>query len=178
MKSILKLVGLPILATILACRPPSMEATAQDPAQRAQSLEQQLIRAQQSTLELKDALHKVAQELAAEKAASRVAIVKLETENAELKRLCEHMEKELVERVQSEADALAALRAAQGHASTLTKERGRMRAEQAAKPPATPGAAAPFGVTPAPEPDAPSVSKPPAPDHDPFGSRPARPDAK
>ena len=193
MKSIFKVVGLPILATILACRPPSTEIDAQDAAQRAQSLEQQLIGVQQSILELREELHKVTQKLIIEKATSREAVVKLETENAALERRCEHMERDLAELVRSEAEAMAALRAAQDMVAALMKERDRMRAEQAAKPP--PKAAAdphrqedqagrpqvvregepddPFGVAPAPEPDDPfGIAPAPEPD-DPFGVTPA-----
>ena len=213
MKRIFELVALAILTTSLGCRPPSTNAPAQDatnapaqdatnapaqdaaeaPAQDAaegpRSLEQQLIRAQQSIVELQAELHRISQELAAEKASAREAVVKLEVENQELKRHRDELEKHLAERVRSEAEAMAALRAAQDMVAALMKERDKMRAEQASKPPPKGAGDAqrqddqadrskmapdgetddPFGVTPAPETDAPSVRRPPAPDHDPFG---------
>jgi hypothetical protein len=134
MKSIFELVGLAILVTSLSCMFPPVRATAQDAGQGPLSVEQQLIRAQQSILELKEELHKVKQELAAEKAAARQAANKLELENEHLKRRREEMDKRLAELVQSEVDAMARLHGEQGIVAALIKERDRMLTGQAAKP--------------------------------------------
>lgn len=72
--------------------------------------------------ELQDKLDKETAELAAEKAARRQALAKLETEKAELERQRDEQDKRLAALVQSETDALAQLKATQEAEAALRAE--------------------------------------------------------
>ena len=85
------------------------EATAAVPL----GLRYQVQKQKDANTELKDKLDKTSEQLAAEKAAKRQALTKLETEKAELERQRDEQQKEIATLVQSETDAVAALQATQ-----------------------------------------------------------------
>ena len=94
------------------------EATAEKPL----GLRLQVQRQKERNQEVKDQLDKITAELAAEKAAKRQALSKLETENAELQRQRDDQDKRVAALVQSEADALAQLKATQEAEAALRVE--------------------------------------------------------
>jgi len=92
-------------------------------------LQHQLENAKARNTELKDRLDQLEGALAAEKAAKRQALSKLETENEELKRERDQTEKEHAKLVQSQREAVAAMQATQETLTALRKEVDTLRAD-------------------------------------------------
>ena len=89
----------------------------------------QLEASKQRNQELKDELEKVLGELAAEKAAKRQALTKLETENDELLRKRDQQEKDLVTLVQAERTAVTTMKTCQEALAVLRNEVDGLRAD-------------------------------------------------
>jgi hypothetical protein len=99
------------------------EATAGKPL----GLQPQLDQQKQRNQDLKDQVDKITAQLAAEVAAKRQALTKLETEKAELERQRAQMETRLAELVKSENDAVAAVNATQKAEEALRGEVVKLR---------------------------------------------------
>jgi len=97
----------------------AVEGTAEAPEE---GLKFKVEREKERNQELKDQRDKLTNELAAEKAAKRQALTKLETENDELRRQRDEQEKRLADLVQAQTDAMAALEATQAAEAALRAE--------------------------------------------------------
>jgi hypothetical protein len=91
-------------------------------ADKPLGLRHQLQEQEEFNDELKDRLDKASEQLATEQAAKRQALTKLETEKIELERQRDEQAKEIATLVQSETDAVAALKATQEAEAALRKE--------------------------------------------------------